>query len=250
MSFETKGKILLLLIYADFIYIASTQTHFICLFSDRLLLCDRRPWKFVCETFVAAPLQNYIYRVIPGYRSPIKLSSNVSCFVRQLPTDVVDFRRRWAEYKAGFGAPNGSYWLGNDRLHALTGKVSFFGRNPLIWLSSQTDARNWLMILLEAYFTRRSAPCSLYLFCFITFRCFGMRKKFLVSFGAAMVRWSGPLFQTRLVYLNIDSRQRHSAAHQAGVAVPGEQSQLRQERVPALRLRSGEGNRELCNCTF
>ncbi|KAK3085800.1 hypothetical protein FSP39_008849 [Pinctada imbricata] len=32
----------------------------------------------------------------------------------------VDFYRKWADYKSGFGNASGEYWLGNDALHLLT----------------------------------------------------------------------------------------------------------------------------------
>ena len=41
----------------------------------------------------------------------------------QQRTDLlsINFNVPWANYKAGFGDPRGNFWLGNDRLHQLTG---------------------------------------------------------------------------------------------------------------------------------
>ncbi|XP_048733888.1 angiopoietin-related protein 7-like [Ostrea edulis] len=33
-----------------------------------------------------------------------------------------DFHRKWNDYKKGFGNPDREYWLGNDKIHALTNK--------------------------------------------------------------------------------------------------------------------------------
>ena len=34
---------------------------------------------------------------------------------------AVDFNRGWDDYKAGFGDPNGNFWLGLERIHRLAG---------------------------------------------------------------------------------------------------------------------------------
>ena len=37
----------------------------------------------------------------------------------------VDFNQNWDSYEAGFGSPNGEYWLGNEYLHYLTNAKSY-----------------------------------------------------------------------------------------------------------------------------
>jgi angiopoietin 2 len=46
-------------------------------------------------------------------------------FVQQHVGGTAAFQRTWAEFKAGFGAEDGDYWIGNDRLHELTANGGF-----------------------------------------------------------------------------------------------------------------------------
>ena len=43
---------------------------------------------------------------------------------QRLFTADMDFYRDWTDYKNGFGAATGDFWLGNDDIHNLTDKVS------------------------------------------------------------------------------------------------------------------------------
>ncbi|KAI9576121.1 angiopoietin-related protein 6-like [Glossina fuscipes] len=47
----------------------------------------------------------------------------------------VNFQRNWVDYKSGFGSANGEYWIGLDKLHALT----------------TTQGRQELLVILEDY---------------------------------------------------------------------------------------------------
>ncbi|KAL3847221.1 hypothetical protein ACJMK2_018143 [Sinanodonta woodiana] len=44
----------------------------------------------------------------------------------------VDFFRKWADYKSGFGNPNTEYWLGLDNIHTLTAQGNVTLRVDLI----------------------------------------------------------------------------------------------------------------------
>uniref|UniRef100_A0A1A9VP79 Fibrinogen C-terminal domain-containing protein n=1 Tax=Glossina austeni TaxID=7395 RepID=A0A1A9VP79_GLOAU len=46
-----------------------------------------------------------------------------------------NFQRNWVDYKSGFGSVNGEYWIGLDKLHALT----------------TTQGRQELLVILEDY---------------------------------------------------------------------------------------------------
>ena len=39
--------------------------------------------------------------------------------------DSVSFNRNWADYKKGFGSESTNYWMGLDRLHALTSSKAY-----------------------------------------------------------------------------------------------------------------------------
>ena len=40
--------------------------------------------------------------------------------IQRRSTGDTDFDRNWAEYKQGFGSLSGDFWLGNDKIHAIT----------------------------------------------------------------------------------------------------------------------------------
>ena len=45
---------------------------------------------------------------------------------------IVNFTRKWNEYKDGFGDPNNEFWLGNEKLHLITKAENFEIRFELI----------------------------------------------------------------------------------------------------------------------
>ena len=49
------------------------------------------------------------------------------------------FNRSWAEFKVGFGNPNGNFWLGNDRLSQLTADYGYKLKFDL----QQSGTGNW-----------------------------------------------------------------------------------------------------------
>jgi len=63
-----------------------------------------------------------IYRIFVFYVSSIFLADCIPLLVQQRVHGSLStfFNRSWAEFKVGFNASNGNYWLGNDMLHQLT----------------------------------------------------------------------------------------------------------------------------------
>ena len=51
---------------------------------------------------------------------------------------MVNFTRKWNEYKDGFGDPNNEFWLGNEKLHLITKAVNIEIRFELIKPGDET----------------------------------------------------------------------------------------------------------------
>ena len=57
---------------------------------------------------------------------------------------TVDFNRGWDDYKAGFGDPNGNFWLGLERIHRLAGPGK--GAKLRIDLKHETYLNNYYAV--------------------------------------------------------------------------------------------------------
>ena len=44
--------------------------------------------------------------------------------LRNSDTTTENFKRTWAEYKAGFGDKSKEFWLGNEKIHRITSAMS------------------------------------------------------------------------------------------------------------------------------
>ena len=88
--------------------------------------------------------------VLPTYVLPCSsdLENDDWTVIQRRVDDAVDFYRDWDDYATGFGNLNGSFWLGNDRIHELTHACDN-GAKLYIYLESFTPGDT-----AYAYYTR------------------------------------------------------------------------------------------------
>ncbi|XP_028519151.1 microfibril-associated glycoprotein 4-like [Exaiptasia diaphana] len=91
-----------------------------------LLLYPSLPSDCAAITSQNKQYSNGIYRIKPSpppsfyvYCDIVTTNGGWTIIQRRLDGSV-DFNRGWADYKRGFGDKNGEYWLGLDRIHAMT----------------------------------------------------------------------------------------------------------------------------------
>ena len=88
--------------------------------------------------------------VLPTYLLPYSsdLENGGWTVIQRRVDDGVDFYRGWDDYATGFGNLNGSFWLGNERIHELT-QACDNGAKLYIYLESFTPGDT-----AYAYYTR------------------------------------------------------------------------------------------------
>ena len=59
----------------------------------------------------------------------------------------VDFQRDWVAYKKGFGNPAGEYWLGLDKIHALTNTFA----NVMLRIEASTFGGERAFMIFEGF---------------------------------------------------------------------------------------------------
>ncbi|XP_062574112.1 ryncolin-2-like [Saccostrea cucullata] len=87
-----------------------------------------RDCKAILEWNALTKGRNGVYSIYPDNATSIKVYCDMTTegggwtVIQRRFNGQTNFRRKWNDYKNGFGKPNKEYWLGNDVIHTLTSR--------------------------------------------------------------------------------------------------------------------------------